>query len=387
VRPIPTELARLPVVRSGVRRFVFLLGVVVVGFPFVMSPTQVGLGISTMIDGIVIISLVVVIGWGGQISLGQYGIVAVGALIGGALMTKVGLPFGLALVGGALAGAATAVILGLTALRVRGLYLAVTTLAFAVVARTVLLNPTYFDWLISAKVNRPVLLFVHTEDQKSFYFLCVGVLAVAWWAALGLRRTRTGRTLIAARDNERGVQAFGVNLVRTRLVTFALSGFMAAAAGVLLAAQQHGVSADAFPPDASLQIFLTAVIGGLGSIQGALLGALYFAVVNFAIHGAVGRLFASAVGVLIVLLFFPGGLGSLAYRGRDAILRRIAIRRRLYVPSLLADYAAAAAGHKAPLAPRPTSSGVPAEVPARYRQPSRIRVAGTSQSGKGWEYG
>src|SRR5581483_4835933 len=124
------------------------------------------------------------------------------------------------------------------------------------------------------------------------------------------------------------------------------------------------------------QIFLMAIIGGLGSIQGALLGAVYFAVVDFFVHGALAQLLASAVGVLVVLYAFPGGLGALAYRGRDAVLRRIAIRRRIWVPSLFSDAAAAAGlNDKAPLAPRVDDG----EVPARYRQPSRIRLTGASQ--------
>src|SRR5204862_6671589 len=119
--------------------------------------------------------------------------------------------------------------------------------------------------------------------------------------------------------------------------------------------------------------------------QGALLGAVYFAVIDFFVKGAVAQLLASAIGVLVVLYVFPGGIGALAYKGRDAILRRIAIRRRIWVPSLFSD-AAAAAGllNTAPLAPRP--EGAPKEVPANYRQPSRIRVAGASQSGPRWSY-
>ena len=387
VRPIPLELANLPVVRNGVRRLIAIGAIVVLAFPFVMSPSQTNLGSLVLIDGIVVISLVILTGWGGQVSLGQYAFVGVGALVGGILIGKVGLPFPLALLGGALAGAAVAVLLGLTALRVRGLYLAVTTLAFSIVTTTLLLDRSHLGKYAPARVSRPEIFFIKTEDNRAFYYLCLVALVAAWYGALGLRRSRTGRVLIAMRDNERAAQAFGVNLVRTRLITFALSGFMAAAAGVLFVTHQHAVDALSFGADASVQIFLTAVIGGLGSIQGALLGALYFAIVNFTIDGAVGRLFASSFGVLIVLFAFPGGLGSMAYAARDAILRRIAIRRRMWVPSLLADSAlAAGAANKAPLAPKPTVNGTAEEVPARYRQPSRIRVAGASQSGPRWRF-
>ena len=386
VRPVPAELAGLPSVRSGLRRVVFVLAVVVLAYPIVMSPSQTNQGSLFLIYGMVIISLVILTGWGGQVSLGQFAFVAVGALVGGALTSKVGLPFFLALVLGALAGAAVAVVLGLTALRVRGLYLAVTTLSFSVVTATFLLDHAYFGWLIADRVNRPTLLFVKTDKEPAFYYLCLAALGLTWLAALGLRRSRTGRVLIAMRDNERGAQAFGVNLVRTRLATFALSGFVAAAAGVLFAAHQHGVSSTAFTPDTSVQIFLTAIIGGLGSIEGALLGAIYFAVVNLALHGAVAHLLASSFGVLLVLLFFPGGLGALAYQARDAVLRRIAIRRRIYVPSLLEDRHVAAGQDRAALAPLPAVNGRVAEVPVKYRLKSRIGLAGASQSGRRWTF-
>ncbi|MHB1911547.1 MAG: branched-chain amino acid ABC transporter permease, partial [Acidimicrobiales bacterium] len=351
------------------------------------STSQTSLGSSFLIDGIVIISLVVLTGWGGQVSLGQWAFVAVGAVIGGGLYAETHMPFLLALLIGSLAGSAVAVILGFTALRVRGVYLAVTTLAFAVAMSTLGLNSKYMGGLIASNINRPSFLSIHTNNDRVFYYVCLAALIAMWWAAIGLRRSRTGRVLIAMRENERGAQALGVNLVRTRLATFALSGFMAAFAGVLLAVDERGVSPYGFGADQSIQVFIAAVIGGLGSIQGALLGALYFAVVDFVIPGAVGQLLASSVGVLLVLLFFPGGLGSLAYSARDAVLRRIAIRRRIWVPSLLPERMLLGGGaDRAPLLPRAASADEEGEVPFRYRLPSRVRVAGGSQKTRGWTF-
>lgn len=387
VRPIPAALASLPVVRSGIRRLSVLGGIVVLGFPFVMSDSQTSLGSSFLIDGIVIISLVVLTGWGGQVSLGQWAFVAVGAVIGGGLYNLTHMPFLLALLIGSLAGSVVAVLLGFTALRVRGAYLAVTTLAFALAMSTLGVNPKYMGSLIAGNINRPSFLSIKTTDDRVFYYVCLAALVAMWWAAIGLRRSRTGRVLIAMRENERTAQALGVNLVRSRLATFALSGFMAAFAGVLLAVDEKGVSPYGFGPDQSIQIFIAAVIGGLGSIQGALLGGLYFAVIDFLIPGDVGRLLASSLGVLLVLLFFPGGLGALAYAGRDAVLRRVAIRRRIWVPSLLPErLLLGASADRAPLLPRTRNADEPEELPAHYRLPSRVRVAGGSQRGRGWTY-
>ena len=383
VRPVPIELARLAVVKRAGARFLGAAVLITAALPFVLSPSQTNLASLFMLYGIVVVSLVVLTGWGGQVSLGQFALVGVGSLVGGSLMDKAGVPFLPALLLGSLAGAGVAVILGLTALRVRGLYLAVTTLAFAVAFQTVGLNRGIVGF-IPNRVNRPAFLGIKTEDERAFYYLALVALGLAWWAAAGLRRSRTGRVLIAARDNERGVQAMGVNLIRTRLATFALSGFLAAFAGVFYACHQHSVVGSSFGADQSVQIFLTAIIGGLGSVQGALLGALYFAITGLVVKGALGQLLASSGGVLVVLLFFPGGLGSLAYQARDAVLRRIAIRRRIYVPSLLADrFNADGQLDRVPLAERDDAATA---VPSTYRLPSRIGVAGASQSGRRWSY-
>lgn len=388
IRPIPAELAPLPNVRGMVRKVFTTFAIVLGGLPWVLSPSQTNQASLFAIYGIIIISIVVLTGWGGQISLGQFGFVAVGALVGGALIDKRGWPFLVALLFGSLAGAGVAVILGLPALRIKGLYLAVTTLAFAVVASTVLLNQRYFDWLIPGTVNRPKLLYIEFEDERAYYYLCLLGLAFAVFAALGIRRSRTGRVLIAMRDNERTAQSFGVNLVRTRLATFAISGFLAAFAGVLYACHQHAVSQTAFTPDQSIRLFLMSIIGGLGSIPGALTGALYMGFIDVLFNSPLIRLFSSFAGVLLFLLVFPGGLGAAVYKLRDSILRRIAIRQRIYVPSLLGQYGMVGGQMaKVPLAPKFGADGnATASLPVRYRKKSRIGQAGASQQARGWSF-
>ncbi|QXC61235.1 hypothetical protein KSP35_23480 [Aquihabitans sp. G128] len=126
--------------------------------------------------------------------------------------------------------------------------------------------------------------------------------------------------------------------VRAKLTGFALSGFLAAVAGCLLVHVNQGYTEQPFVAAESLGVFTAAVVGGLGSLAGAALGALY-------LNGGVWflpdrwRLLPSAVGVLFVLLVLPGGLGTLLYRGRDAVLRWLAERKGIVVASLLADRA------------------------------------------------
>ncbi len=385
-RGIPAELAKLPAVRRGRRWTLAVLAIVLLGYPWVMSPSQTNLGGLYAIFGIVGVSLVVLTGWGGQISLGQFGFVAVGAVVGGTMTSEWSVPFLLAVPLASTVGAGVAVLLGLPALRIRGLYLAVTTMAFAVVVTTVFLNDRFFDWLLPGTVNRPKLLFIDTEGERPYYYLCLVGLGLAVVVAQGLRRTRTGRVLIAMRDNERGAQSFGLNLVRVRLITFAISGFLAAFAGVLYAHHQHGVQQGAFAPEQSLQMFLMAVIGGLGSVSGVLLGALYLGTAGIVIGGTAGELLTSGVGVILVMLYFPGGLGALAFGVRDSWLRRIAIRDHIVVPSLVGDQRAADGdGARVVLRPKKDGNGQPIEVPVHYELPSRIGLAGASQAKPGWQ--
>lgn len=386
IRGIPVELRdRLPV-RLGVRRARTVLVAVGLAYPWIMSPSQVSDGSRYMIYGIVVISLVVLTGWGGQISLGQFGFVAVGGVLGGYMTQEMGVPFLLALPIAGVVGGGAAVAIGLPAMRIRGLFLAVTTLGFAVAVSTVFLNPRFFDWLIPTEIARPKIVFLDAADERVFFYLTVVALLFAYWVARGLRQSRAGRVLIAMRDNERTAQAFGINRVRTRLATFAVSGFLASFAGALLAHQQLSINARSYGPEQSVQIFLIAVIGGLGSIGGSLIGVAYMAAVTILFASPSIQLLLSGVGVIVVLLFYPAGLGGLFFAVRDAWLRRIAMRARINVPSLLGDRTGRPGDlDRAPLAKDGTGPGAE-KIPAKYRIESSIGVRGESQQAHGWRY-
>ncbi len=384
-RPVPPELTSVESVRRARRLLVGALAIAALAFPWVMSPSQTNRGSIFVIFGIVAASLVILTGWGGQVSLGQFAFVAVGAAVGGAVTAKLGWHFLIAVPIAGIVGAVVAIVVGLPALRlVRGLFLAVTTLGFAIVTATVVLNERFFGWLLPDSVERPKFFFVDTEDERAFFYMSVVFLALAVAAVSSLRRTRTGRALIAMRDNEQAAQSFGLNLAAVRLQTFAISGFLAAVAGVLFAHHQHDVSARSFGPEESIAMFLMAVIGGLGSVAGALLGAVYVGVTTIFGSPAI-RVIATGAGVLVVLLFFPGGLGSVAYRLRDAWLRRVAIRNRIFAPSLVPDRRLVESA-RVQLAPKFGDDGEVATVPVRYRITSRIRTAGASQRERGWRF-
>jgi branched-chain amino acid transport system permease protein len=205
------------------------------------------------------------------------------------------------------------------------------------------LNEEFFPWLVPDKrVLRPVLFGkFDLETEHTYYFVILVIFLLVVASVRSLRASRSGRVLVATRDNVRAAQSYGVSPLRARLSAFALSGFIAALAGGVYMFDQHGLnpSSPILETARNLLVFSMAVIGGLGSIPGALLGAAYFTFLNNSsrTRTASAQFLASGVGVLFVLLVLPNGLGGLLYEARDALLRRLATARGIVVPSLLAD--------------------------------------------------
>jgi branched-chain amino acid transport system permease protein len=373
-RPVPAELRNIGTVRA-IRYAGIALGLAaVIAYPFLVSVGATVLGGVVCITTILALSVVVLTGWAGQVSLGQWGFAAVGAVVGGALTSRVGVPFWIAVPIAAAVTAAFAVLVGLPALRIRGLFLLVVTFAFAVAVNASLLNERYFGSILPQDVQRPTLFFLDFEDEKSMYFLTVLALVGSIAAVLTLRRTRAGRLLIAARENEANIQAFGINLVRTKLLAFAISGALAGLAGALYVHQQRGLNVDAFAVTNSVQLFLLTVVGGVTSVAGALLGSAYFSIFGYVAPGNVIAQFFQPFSVLLVLFAFPGGLVAMLTGVRDGVLRIIAQRRQIIVPSLFADIDPdALAMRLIPLGEDTTGGGLEAlPTTERYALPSEL---------------
>jgi branched-chain amino acid transport system permease protein len=315
-----------------------LLVLVVVAAPKLAGPGRVDVASLLIVYAIAGVSLVILTGWGGQISLGHFAFSGIGAAVAGGLVADHGVNFVFSLVAAGLAGTVIAVIIGIPAIRLPGLFLAATTLAFASNTQYFFLNREYFGWLLPSPgnyVERPVLFGIDLRSDLAFYYACVTVLLLAVAVARSVRSQRSGRVMIAVRDNTRAAQSYGISPARTRLAAFALSGFFAAVAGALLAHIQGVVDPNIFTPARSLQIFSMAVIGGLTSVGGAFAGAVY--IVGFQYFLPRYSLLGSGLGMLVLLLFFPGGLSEIGFTLRDAFLRRIARDKGIHVPSLVAD--------------------------------------------------
>jgi branched-chain amino acid transport system permease protein len=352
VRPIPRELRGLPEVRFARWALLGAVAAFLVTLPLWLDESRINLAAIIVIFGIIGVSLVVLTGWAGQVSLGQMGFAGVGAAVGGWVTYYTESDLSIALLAGGAAGALAAIVVGYPALRRRGLTLAVSTLAFALFVSSFLLNQELFgengeppgflpgQWLPGFRIDRtPVFGRFDIESETRFYFLCLIVLGLVLVVVRGVRRSRTGRVLIAIRENDSAARSFGINSTRTNLACFALSGFIAAVAGVLLVHQQTGLQVGAgnlYLPEESLRVFSMVVIGGLGSLPGVLLGAAYIWGTEYFLPGQWSFL-ATGAGLLLVLMVLPGGLGAVLYDTRDWLLRQIAKRRGLVVPSLVAD--------------------------------------------------
>jgi branched-chain amino acid transport system permease protein len=337
-RPIPPELRDVPAVQwAQVGIGALVLGALAL-LPFVVGVEQQTLASVIVIYAIVAVSLVVLTGWAGQISLGQWGFAGVGALVAGGMAAHLRSDFFVNLIVAGLAGAGVAVVIGLPALRIRGLYLAVTTLAFAIAVQVYLLSPLYLSRVLpnnEQTIVRPLLYHRFSiNGPRAFYFVALTFLGLCLASARGLRRSRAGRVMIAARDNERGAQSYGINIGRARLAAFAISGFWAALAGALFAYHQQVVETQSFDVSVSLLLAIIVVIGGVTSLPGALLGAAWIGVLRYGGFSPQVQQLSSGVGVLLLLWIFPGGLASVLYDLRDRGLRWIAQRSDIPVPSL-----------------------------------------------------
>ena len=358
-RPVPVELRDVPSVRALRRGFLSILALLLLGSPFVLSPSQTSILTTCVIYAMVGMSLLVLTGWAGQVSLGQFGFAAVG----GYVVAVSDLPFLVALPVAALAGAAVAALVGLPALRLQGLTLAVSTLAFAASVLAVLLNPDQLGRHLPDSVPRPLLLGIDLDSQRAFYYVALLFLVLTVFAVAGLRRSRTARVLIATRDNEPAAQSFGIGLLRARVSAFAVSGFLAAFAGGLFAYQQGNVSSDAYSVETSLLVFTFTVIGGLGSLAGPLVGFAVLALINLLTSDPALLAAINGLGGIALLLFAPGGLAQIGYDVRDGLLRRIARRAGIDVPSLAGS---ASVDGVAPISPKTGAGGSTAFVPTRY---------------------
>jgi branched-chain amino acid transport system permease protein len=228
-----------------------------------------------LIYAVVGLGLMLLAGFTGLFSIGHAAFLGVGAYTQAAL-TNAGVPFPFALVAAAALSAAVGVLVGLPALRVKGIYLGIATLSFGFIVEEVFSRwESVTGGNAGLHVRAPAFFSWKLDTATAFYFLCLVVTVLATLAILNLLRSPTGRAFVAIRDSEISAQSMGIHLARFKTLSFAISAALAGLGGALYAHMIKFLSPDQFNIVQSIDLLLMVVIGGLGSVHGAFLGAAF----------------------------------------------------------------------------------------------------------------
>jgi len=282
---LPTRLERLA-----------LLGVLalLLALPLIASPFLIDLAAQVCLAVIGALALMLLTGYAGQVSLGHAGLLAAGAFTVGILFKEVRAPFFVTLPAAAAVGALLGVAFGLPSLRVRGLYLAVSTLALNfLVAYLGGEYETRRGFSTGILVDPPVLAGKALTDPRAWYLVLLAAAVASLLLCANLTRARSGRAWAAIRANETVAQTLGIGVAAYKLLAFVASSALTAVAGALFAYYRGFVSVEAFSLFLSIQYIAMIIIGGMGSLAGAILGALFVTLFPYAIEAGLSALLGS----------------------------------------------------------------------------------------------
>jgi branched-chain amino acid transport system permease protein len=273
-----------------------------------------------LIYSIVGLGLMLLAGFTGQVSIGHAAFMGVGAYAQ-AYLTQLGWPFPIALAAATLLSAAAGVVVGVPALRVKGIYLGIATLAFGFIVEEIFARwESVTGGNAGIHVKAPDVFGLKLDTDQSFYYLCLVLCVLATLGVLNLLRAPTGRAFVAIRDSEISAQSMGINLAYYKSLSFSISAALAGVAGALYAHKMQFLSPEQFSLVQSVDLLLLVVVGGLGFVHGAFLGAIFLitmpqliAVGKDWLPPAIGQapgLQAVIYGVVLVafVLFEPMGL-------------------------------------------------------------------------------
>lgn len=290
-----------------------LLGLLLVAAPFVLNPYLRFVVTLIFVYAILALGLNLLLGYAGQFAFANAAFFGWGAYATALLQIQLGLSFWVALPAGALVTALVGALVGLPALRLSGLYLAIVTLAFGEVTYWLMIHLTGVTGGASGlKVPAPSFATLPAAVAgHGMYFTCLAVAAVLIAAARGIVHSRFGRALVAIRDSELTAQALGINLVTTKTLAFVLSAFYAGLAGGLHSATLRFVGPESFDLFQMVLQFCMVVVGGLGSVLGSVLGATLVLALREALRAASSLQEVLFGGLLLLcIVFLPRGLAS-----------------------------------------------------------------------------
>jgi branched-chain amino acid transport system permease protein len=306
------------------RRWLSVQLIVLLAFPWVASSFLIDLASQVFLAAVGALALMLLTGFAGQVSLGHAGLLAAGAFTAGILFKELAAPFWVTIPAAACVGAMLGVVFGLPSLRLRGLYLAVSTLAlYFLVAYVGGEYEAKRGFSTGIVIDPPTVAGKAVSDPRAWYYILLLAAAATLLLCLNLLRARSGRAWAAVRANETVAEALGISAAGYKLLAFVVSSAVTSVAGALFAYYRGFVSIEVFSLFLSIQYVAMIIIGGMGSLLGALLGAIFVTLFPYAIEaglrllpgaqGYAGVIFAvnyAAFGVVMILFLVlePQGL-------------------------------------------------------------------------------
>jgi branched-chain amino acid transport system permease protein len=296
---------------------------ILLGAPFALGNYGHYLLAIIIIYALVALGFNVLLGMGGQISIGHAAFWAVGAYASALTVIKLGLPFLIGVIAGGIIAAIFGALVALPALRVQGHYLAIATLAFAVLVQQVL-----FEWesLTGGRqglfVSRPSVLGVELESDFGYYYLLLAIFLLIAWMTGNFAKSHTGRSLVALRMSPVAAQCCGIPRAKHIIIAFVISAFYTGISGALYGHLLGHLSTETFSLAVSLSFLTMAVIGGLHSRAGALLGGAFLALApEFLRELKDAQMVIYGITLILCMQFLPGGLISVWERIDHAVRR------------------------------------------------------------------
>ena len=263
---------------NGQRFWFGLLIIAVIAAPLALDNFYLGEISLVMIYAIAGIGLMLLVGYTGLVSLGHAAFLAIGAYTHAILITR-GVPFPVSLLIASLFSGLVGAIVGLPAMRMTGIYLAIATLAFAfIVEHSIGHMSSLTGGFRGMAVSRPEMFGIDLGSPIPFYFICLFVLLASLLLALNILRSPVGRAMIGIRDSEISAQSMGIDLAKTKSLAFAISAAFTGLAGGLFAHKLGYLTPDTFTLLLSIQLLLMVVVGGLGSLHGVIFGAIFIGI-------------------------------------------------------------------------------------------------------------
>ena len=310
------------------------LAVVILIVPFTASSAMMNIAVFSMIFALPAIGLSLLMGLAGQVSLGQAAFFAIGAYTHAILLQKFEMPGVVAAVGGVIAAMLAALLVGLPMLRLRGHYLALATLGLGFIVMIAVR-----EWEFTGRTTgiygygRPEVFGIPIDNNGLFFWFVAPFVLIGLVLALNLTRSRAGRALSAVNDSELAAESLGVNTYALRVKVFTLSAGFAGLGGVFYAYQVQIVSPQVAEFHVSVELLLMVVIGGLGSVWGAIAGAFIVELLSEGLRDLIPAIIPGATGevqligyglvLILVILLLPGGLYQAVRTAWAAIRRRV----------------------------------------------------------------